>query len=1132
MIFVISLGAAAIFIQESDIESLIKANVEHQTGGKLEFSKIDYSVLHGLTLRKIRFTPPSRTDNGGYINQGALETQPVFTAEQMKIHYSLPALLLLNLNISAVKLEKANLYIETSEHGSNLDGITSYRKRYFPAVDAPEPSHPANPAKLKISELLPVVPNNLFLPLRLSINDVGFEDLTVHIKNPSADGTGKNLAKIGPISALSRFHWVGFKSKLTFRIFNSKATSIEVTGDNALFAALDLDSTLEVEDFVRISIASQNSVREVRLPGYQIRDIPMMFQLGANFSKQYDQLKIEKFNLSLLDAVTYMLEGDISLPNDDFEVFRLNLRQKFKGDLFALNRIINQVLPHSNLFGLVELTNLDIHGDIKPSELSASKLELPHIKAILNFVDVKADLSDFGLSIEPINGSISVGLGPNTLGSGSQADAMVDLRVPNIKFNTVSENKTYQIEVVDLVTSLNARGLFPKPALPFFKLNMDATNIIATENGLETARVPLEFDIDLEVKEHLTKLSTDIKMNLPTLFEASLSGGCREKCKDLKVTADLDIRSLKQAFGIIQPILQRRLSLKAIPTKLTGVIASKATIRGGVQDLNHVAITSLIEDGNIDINMYANLNDVDLDLPGYGVSLSGFNSRAFLDGDLKKAKLIFKQDFSQLKLEGNTLVKGPVNVENFRFETEASTHTSGPFSLKNPATNLATSLDVNLGITKISAPGYIPRPLQNPKLKIKAFQDRMRHLTVEKILVEIPDFGTEVLGKIETGIGKKFAPESLASEFKIAMNHGVGKALPSGVRSSGDAEIQIAAHSKDMKHLDILGGISFDHFSIDVPETDDPNKTLLRIEDIHGTVPLQQSIDLTRFVGISSKPQKFENDININSISTDYFERNRDFLNEQENRILGLDYGSVRPFYPEKNPLTIKQINFRDLAMKKLEMDLELRQNWFAVNQFMIQFLNGKIHGGIQFAFDPNPIALNANLHLTRLDTRKLLEGFPKFRRKVNSFSLFSDPYLDATMHLRFNLKNNEIDGGVDITSIGKDQLRMILYYVDPQQANPTISQIRSALNFGEVSQVSVPIRNGFIGMNVDVNVLSAPIPLPELRGFPIAQVVRNFRDQPDTISDEQDVGTDVEKSSEENDEQEEVNPDDETFAH
>jgi hypothetical protein len=228
-----------------------------------------------------------------------------------------------------------------------------------------------------------------------------------------------------------------------------------------------------------------------------------------------------------------------------------------------------------------------------------------------------------------------------------------------------------------------------------------------------------------------------------------------------------------------------------------------------------------------------------------------------------------------------------------------------------------------------------------------------------------------------------------------------------------------------------------------------------------------------------------------------YLSKNNDAILAGANRVALVDYGSIRPFYPNRKPLSIHRIEAANLELTWLEFDIELKQNWFALNQFVINFLGGKLQGDFQLAFDPMPRMLRTSLHMTRLDSRKLLERFPNLKGKTSSaFDLFSNPYIDGTVHVQYDFKSNDLSGGVEITSIGKDQLRMILYYVDPFEQNPTIADIRKALAFGDVRQVSVPLKNGEIGVAVDVRVLSAPLPTPKLSRFPISQLIQNFKDQ------------------------------------
>src|SRR5262249_35265723 len=109
-----------------------------------------------------------------------------------------------------------------------------------------------------------------------------------------------------------------------------------------------------------------------------------------------------------------------------------------------------------------------------------------------------------------------------------------------------------------------------------------------------------------------------------------------------------------------------------------------------------------------------------------------------------------------------------------------------------------------------------------------------------------------------------------------------------------------------------------------------------------------------------------------------YFDKNDDKLPADTNLVALVDYGTIRPFYPERRPLSINRLQAANLELTNMEFALELRKNGFALNQFVINFLGGKIQGDFQLPFDPTapdpkqvPKNLRPSVHMPRLDTRK-----------------------------------------------------------------------------------------------------------------------------------------------------------------
>ena len=201
--------------------------------------------------------------------------------------------------------------------------------------------------------------------------------------------------------------------------------------------------------------------------------------------------------------------------------------------------------------------------------------------------------------------------------------------------------------------------------------------------------------------------------------------------------------------------------------------------------------------------------------------------------------------------------------------------------------------------------------------------------------------------------------------------------------------------------------------------------------------------------------------------------------------------------FGEKTPLIFEKIRAGNLVFRKILLDLEIAQNWIKLNQFIFEFLGGRIQGSVGLAFNPLPIALKTDIHISRLNTRKLIEDFPNLRSKATSWALFASPFIDATLHIQHNMVSKDIEGQIDITSIGVEQLKMILYYIDPDEKDPSLRGLISMLDIGgvvaDVDLVQIPIQNGLMDLDIDLNFLAAPLPIPKIERIPIGQLIDNY---------------------------------------
>lgn len=250
------------------------------------------------------------------------------------------------------------------------------------------------------------------------------------------------------------------------------------------------------------------------------------------------------------------------------------------------------------------------------------------------------------------------------------------------------------------------------------------------------------------------------------------------------------------------------------------------------------------------------------------------------------------------------------------------------------------------------------------------------------------------------------------------------------------------------------------------------------MSDVRGRLPFKQHLDISEIVAGIKEPKPKDpasgttNDT-IAGLGTaplsdaleEFFARTQDRLAGLANRAALVNYETLRPFYPEKSPIKVKRIEVANLELT--DLDAELRQNIMAINEFVINFLGGRVE--VQLSLDsvernPKeiPKSIRTSLHVTRLNSHKLLEKFPQLKGKKGSDFLAQILISNSpTVHLKYDFASSDMDGGIEITSIGKEQMKMILYYVDPNEQNSTIGDIRTALNIGDVRLVSIPLKNG-----------------------------------------------------------------------
>ena len=1191
-------GGIKVYLTPGRIKDLLTEQAAVQTGGRLVIGAVEFDVLSGLRLLDVSYTPPLVGDSRGVLAGGALEPKVLAAFKRLRIEYSIPKLFAGRVELRALQLEHPDIYLKQTDGIFNFAGIMAYRDAHFPkpkelvGPPAPEPVKAPGPVG---KGLLPFDPALLYLPVHLLVQNVGMENLVLALTkedqgritqqiNTSGFSLDLGLTWFGNVSSIWLNSMSSFERPLTLTLDAEPAPGAKLVRSLSLESALGL--RFELSNLTRAKVDLATQVINVATPAASYKDLRTLVKVAVNLSDDLKGIRIDTVEAELADAISYNLGGSISVADSRMEQITLKLKQQLHLDLKQLASLAKPFVPDLKASGEISLEDFKINGTVEPEKLKAAAkdLILPYVSGTLWLSEVFVDLPATGVAMEPLDGSLSIAVGPALSGGGSQVDVALDLNLPKVTAEKQTPLGLVSAGVADFTTKVTARALWPQMVAPILKVNVQAAHVTAKGEHIATVDVPLFLDIDAEGRQDLEHLGLNANLELTGLAELSAMADCLDSCTHLRSNLQARLSSLAKLHAILLPLSEPLKLAAVMPTHLSGAVDLQFGLRGRLPNPRTTPPKELVEQADIQFSTQLNVSKLNAKLPLDHIDLKGLDTRFSLAGSTHQQKLDFTQKFDRLTLilpkpqakpaespglvtTGNAATPAPaaipappltaaasvaaaeekqpqpVAVDHFAFDLSIDNAIDGAVDISQVNAllhRMLTKVETKLFVGKVAMDGVLPHPIADFQLTSRVSQEQMNNLVLHDLTLRLPEFGTVVQLGATAGIGADFQPQSLHAKLDTQVVHNGEEKLPGGIKTSGRMGLRLAVDSDDMRTVGVDGYVSFAHFNVMVPGKQPNDPALLTLEKMNGQIPFRQVVKLAKPTAAatattsalpvgraatvaaagSSLPGQSQSlpevvvasdgDVAVDTDAVSMAHAVQTYMAKSDSRpmpgsnlVATVDYGSIRPFYPERRPLSIHRLEVANLEFSKMEFDMELRQNWFALNQFVIGFLGGKIEGDFQLAFDAsNPVpssipqSLRASVHLTRLDTRKLIERFPSLSGKASSSELFSNPYIDATLHLVFDMRSNDIAGGLDISSIGKEQLRMILYFVDPFEQNPTIGDIRKALAFGEVRQVIIPLKNGEVGMDVDLRLLGAPIPLPKLSHFPISQLLQNVKDQ------------------------------------
>ena len=186
--------------------------------------------------------------------------------------------------------------------------------------------------------------------------------------------------------------------------------------------------------------------------------------------------------------------------------------------------------------------------------------------------------------------------------------------------------------------------------------------------------------------------------------------------------------------------------------------------------------------------------------------------------------------------------------------------------------------------------------------------------------------------------------------------------------------------------------------------------------------------------------------------------------------------------------LKIYKAYLNGVGVDEFEGGVEISSKAILVKNFQGSVLGGKVQGSAFLPISPMPERVLLTAHVKGIDSSQI----PRLIGKEGSRKDFQP--ISGNFHMDFLVRNSQMDGVFDVTSIGAEQMNYMLEMVDPDHADSSINNIRRALKIGSLRKALVVIKRGEMNLDLDVRLAGAPIPLPNLGGIKVSNMIENIK--------------------------------------
>ncbi len=172
-----------------------------------------------------------------------------------------------------------------------------------------------------------------------------------------------------------------------------------------------------------------------------------------------------------------------------------------------------------------------------------------------------------------------------------------------------------------------------------------------------------------------------------------------------------------------------------------------------------------------------------------------------------------------------------------------------------------------------------------------------------------------------------------------------------------------------------------------------------------------------------------------------------------------VDFERLQPMIHESEPLRINQVGFEEKTYGPFIGYFSIKQNMIFAHKFEFNLGEGKSDGELFLDAYPKNLQLGLLTRLTGLNLSKILP------RKYLPKSSGLDDKISGRSGLVMNLNNGSVDGRIDVTEMGRNQLITLINAMDPSFENEQMNNARFALGFAYPSFIQMSFQQGYMDM-------------------------------------------------------------------